>query len=222
MDFGKLVGESFGYAKEGIVGKWVKWILLLIATILLTLPLMGYTLRIFRGEKPAPEVENWVTLFIDGIKYLVICIIYAIPLFIVAFLTLVPVIMEVIAAGTDTAAVNQIVIGALGTFMLGLLVFIILAIIIGIISSIGIIRFARTGSMGEAFNFGAITATIGKIGWINYIIALIIMGIIIGIIELICSLIPVVGTFILFLVLPFITIWDARYLCMIYESAESA
>nr|WP_319376100.1 DUF4013 domain-containing protein [uncultured Methanoregula sp.] len=222
MDFGKLVGESFGYAKEGLVGKWVKWILLLIATILLTLPLMGYTLRIYRGEKPAPEVENWVTLFIDGIKYLVICIIYAIPLFIVAFLTLVPVIMEVIAAGADTAAVNQIVIGALGTFMLGLLVFIILAIIIGIISSIGIIRFARTGSMGEAFNFGAITATIGKIGWINYIIALIIMGIIICIIELICSLIPVVGTIILFIVLPFITIWEARYLCMIYESAESA
>lgn len=222
MDFGKLVGESFGYAKEGLVGKWVKWILLLIATILLTLPLMGYTLRIYRGEKPAPEVENWVTLFIDGIKYLVICIIYAIPLFIVAFLTLVPVIMEVIAAGADTAAVNQIVIGALGTFMLGLLVFIILAIIIGIISSIGIIRFARTGSMGEAFNFGAIMATIGKIGWITYIIALIIMGIIICIIELICSLIPVVGTIILFIVLPFITIWEARYLCMIYESAESA
>jgi len=130
--------------------------------------------------------------------------------------------MEVIAAGADTAAVNQIVIGALGTFMLGLLVFIILAIIIGIISSIGIIRFARTGSMGEAFNFGAITATIGKIGWINYIIALIIMGIIICIIELICSLIPFIGTFILFIVLPFITIWEARYLCMIYESAESA
>jgi hypothetical protein len=219
MDFGNLIGESFAYTKEGLVGKWMKWILLLIATILLCLPLMGYTLRIYRGEKPAPEVENWGTLFIDGIKYLVICIIYAIPLFIVAFLTLVPVIMAVIAAGADTAAVNAIVIGAVGTFMLGLIVFVILAIIIGIISSVGIIRFARTGSMGEAFNFGAIAATLGRIGWVNFIIALIIMVVIIGIIEFVCSLIPFVGTIILFIIIPFITIWEARYLCMIYESA---
>ena len=63
-----MIGESFEYAKEGLVGKWMKWILLLIATILLTLPLMGYTLRIFRGEKPSPEVENWGTLFIETVS----------------------------------------------------------------------------------------------------------------------------------------------------------
>ncbi len=25
MDYGKMVGDSFAYAKEGLVGKWVKW-----------------------------------------------------------------------------------------------------------------------------------------------------------------------------------------------------
>ena len=57
----------------------------------------------------------------------------------------------------------------------------------------GVIRFARTGSMGEAFNFSAILATIGRIGWLSYIFALIIMIIIIGIVEAICSAIPFIG-----------------------------
>ena len=222
MDFGNMIGESFGYAKEGLVGKWMKWILLLIATILLTLPLMGYTLRILRGEKPSPEVENWGTLFIDGIKYLIIGIIYAIPLFIIAFLTLAPLVMEAMAASGNPAAVNSIAMGAVGTFLLGLVIFFIAAIIIGLFANIGIVRFARTGSMGEAFNFGAILATIAKIGWVNYIIALIIMGIIFGVVEMICALIPMVGTLILFIIIPFLTMFQARYLCQIYDSAGPA
>ena len=64
-----MVGDSFAYAKEAVVGKWNKWVMLIIATILLVLPLMGYALKVLRGEKPAPEVEDWGTLFIDGIKY---------------------------------------------------------------------------------------------------------------------------------------------------------
>ncbi|WP_321507434.1 DUF4013 domain-containing protein [uncultured Methanoregula sp.] len=222
MDFGKMVGESFGYAKEGLVGKWMKWILLLIATIILMLPLMGYALRVYRGEKPAPEVDKWGTLFIDGIKYLIICLIYAIPLFIVLFLALAPMVTEVMAAGGDPAAVSAALAASIGTFLVGLIILVILAIIIGMFSSIGMVRFARTGSMGEAFNFGAISATIGKIGWVSFIIALIIMGIIMGIIELICMLIPFVGQIISFILIPFITIVEARYICLIYDSAGTA
>nr|WP_320160453.1 DUF4013 domain-containing protein [uncultured Methanoregula sp.] len=221
MDFGNMVGEAFGYAKEGLVGKWKKWILLLIATILLTLPLMGYTLRILRGEKPAPEVENWGTLFIDGIKYLIIGLIYAIPLFIIMFLALAPVVVAAMSAGSPEA-MTAIVTAALGTFLVGLVVFIIAAIIIGLFANIGIVRFARMGSMGEAFNFGAILATIGKIGWINYIVALIIMGIILGIVEFICNIIPYVGIIILFIIIPYLTMIQARYICLIYDSAGTA
>ena len=64
-----MLGEAFDYAQEGLVGKWMKWLLLLVATILLSLPLLGYSLKILRGEKPSPEVSDWGTLFIDGIKY---------------------------------------------------------------------------------------------------------------------------------------------------------
>ena len=88
MDYGSMIGESFEYAKEAVVGKWNKWLMLIIATILLAIPLMGYAMKVLRGEKPAPEVDDWGTLFIDGIKYLIVSLIYALPIIIVWILVL--------------------------------------------------------------------------------------------------------------------------------------
>ncbi|MCK9632069.1 MAG: DUF4013 domain-containing protein [Methanoregula sp.] len=215
MDFGNMVGESFAYAKDAIVGKWMQWILLLVATILLCIPLLGYTLKVFRGEKPAPEVDGWGTLIIDGIKYFIVSLIWAIPLLIIAFVT--------IGAGITAYVMNPAaIIGIIGGMLAGFIILFIVAVITGLLATIGIIRFARTGSMGEAFNFSAILETIGKIGWVNYIIALIIIGIIISIIEVICMAIPYVGMLILFLLTPLLVLWHARYICQLYDSAGAA
>ena len=213
MDYGSILGESFEYAKEGLVGKWTKWLLLLVATILLSLPLLGYELKILRGEKPSPEVTDWGTLFIDGIMYLVIVLVYCIPLAIIAIISIAPLVV---------AAIHQnmaAILAGVGAFLVGLVIFAIVAIIIGLIASIGIIRFARTGSIGEAFNFGAILATIGKIGWINYILALVIMGVILGVVEGVLMAIPVIGGLIVFILFPFFVLFEARYLCQVYDSA---
>ncbi len=208
-----MLGESFEYAKEGLVGKWMKWLLLLVATILLSLPLLGYELKVLRGEKPSPEVNDWGTLFIDGIKYAVIIIIYLIPLAIIGIISIAPLIIAAIQQ--NTAAI----LAGVGVFLVGLVIFVIAAIIIVLISSIGIVRFARTGRMGEAFNFGAILATIGKIGWLSYVLALIIMAIIVGIVEGILFAIPFIGGLLGFLLAPFLALFQARYLCQVYDSA---
>ncbi len=213
MDYGNMLSESFEYAREGLVGKWMKWLLLLVATILLAIPLLGYELKILRGEKPSPDVTDWGTLIVDGIKYLVIGIIYCIPLAIIAIVSIAPLILA--AFQQNTAAI----LAGVGAFLVGLVIFVIVAVIIGLIASIGIIRFARTGSMGEAFNFSAILATIGKIGWINYILALIIMGVIVGVVEGILMAIPVIGGLIVFILFPFFVLFEARYLCQVYDSA---
>jgi hypothetical protein len=216
MDYGNMVGDSFEYAKEAVVGKWNKWIMLIIATILLGIPLAGYSLKVLRGEKPAPEVEDWGTLFIDGIKYIIISIIWAIPAMIVLFLT-VGVTALGAMSGDSTAAM-----AAIGGMMIGLLIFFIVCVIIGLFEIIGIIRFARTGSMGEAFNFSAILATIAKIGWGSYIIALIVLlvvGVVFGIIVTIIMMIPILGVLIyLCLIAPW-TLFCTRYMCQLYDSA---
>jgi hypothetical protein len=219
MDYGSMVGESFEYAKEAVVGKWNKWLMLIIATILLAIPLMGYAMKVLRGEKPAPEVADWGTLFIDGIKYIIVSLIYALPIIIVWILVL----------GASAAAIMSgnysAMMAAFGAMALGVLVMFVLAIIIAVFEVIGIVRFARTGSIGEAFNISAILTTINKIGWVPYIIALIVLmivGIVVGIIVGILTLIPYLGIIIYLCLIAPITLLFMRYICLLYDSAGAA
>jgi hypothetical protein len=219
MDFGNMIGDSFEYTKEAIVGKWNKWLMLIIATILLGIPLMGYAMKVLRGEKPAPEVDDWGTLFIDGIKAWIVSLIYSIPI----------IIIGLVVGGAFALALlsgNYYAMGAaLGAMAIGALVIFVLGIIITIFLVIGIVRFARTGSIGEAFNISAILATINKIGWINYIIALIILmifAIITQLIFMILRVIPVLGFIIGLCLIAPITLLFMRYICLLYDSAGAA
>jgi hypothetical protein len=217
MEYGLMVRDSFAYVREAVIGKWMQWLLLVIATILLCLPLLGYSLKVLRGEKPAPEVTGWGTLFIDGIKYAIVSLIWAIPCLIILFLGLWSFIAAIVLENNPQAA-----FAALSGAALYLLLFVILAIITGLLASMGIVRFARTGSMGEAFNFGAILETIGRIGWGTYILAfvvLIIVQVIISIITGIFNMIPVLGVIIQLVLIAPITIFQARYICQLYDAA---
>lgn len=216
MDFGNMLGDSFAYAKDAVVGKWMQWLLLVIATIILCIPLLGYSLKVLRGEKPAPEVTDWGTLFIDGIKYLIVSLIWAIPTLIIFAVTIGAGIVEM--AGRNPAEA----MGVIGGMLFGFIVVAIVGILTMIFATIGIIRFARTGSMGEAFNFKEISATIGKIGWGSYIIALIVMIVVVVVIEIILSIIgmiPIIGMIINFVFIAPVMIFQSRYLCQVYDSA---
>jgi len=215
MDYGNMLGDSFSYAKDAVWGKWVQWILLVISTIIFPL-IMGYMVRIYSGVKPAPEANNLVGMFIDGLKLFVIGIIYAIPVFIIAAISVVPAIM-VAGNGGDP----MLAIGSLG---IGLLVMIVVAIIISLVSAIGMIRFAQKDSMGQAFAFGAILEHIGRIGWGSYIIALIVLwivGIVFSIVITVLGMIPILGWLIMLFLYPVWMIFTARYMTLIYESARA-
>jgi hypothetical protein len=104
---------------------------------------------------------------------------------------------------------------------------IILAIVITFFSFLGVVRFARTRSISEAFNFSEILAHIRRIGWVNYIIALIaitIIGYIFGMLLNFISFIPVIGIFIELLVMgilyvPFL-LFSARFSALVYDEGE--
>ena len=216
MDYGNMVGDSFAYAKEAVVGKWNKWVMLIIATILLGLPLMGYALKVLRGDKPAPEVEYWGTLFIDGIKYLIVAIIWMLPVYIVLG------ILMVIGFGAAMTGDESAAMAGIGIMVIGMIIVAILAIIIALFMMIGVVRFARTGSIGEAFNFSAIRSTIAKIGWVPYIIALIVLmvcGAIFSIVMGILMMIPILGWLLYFCMIPPYMLFISRYICQLYDSA---
>ncbi|WP_298667859.1 DUF4013 domain-containing protein [uncultured Methanofollis sp.] len=218
MDYGSMLGNSFGYAKEAVWGKWMKWIFLVIATIIFPL-IMGYIMEIYRGKTPAPEFEDWIKLFIDGIKLFIVQIIYAIPVIIVGLIFFGGSLALIMSGDSEalTAA-------AAGTMLLGTLVMLIVAFIIGLIATFGFIRFARTDSFGEAFNISAILAHIGAVGWGSYIIALIVLWVVmvaIGMVLGILMMIPFLGWLIVLFIDPVLMIFAARYMTHIYESAAA-
>ncbi|MFA6224951.1 MAG: DUF4013 domain-containing protein [Methanoregula sp.] len=150
-----------------------------------------------------------------GFKYLVVGLIYAIPFLIVFFVT--------IGAGIIALANNPTsVMGAIGGMLFGFIVLAIIGILTMIFSTIGIIRFARTGSMGEAFNFKEILATIAKIGWVSYILALVVLMVVIEIIISILGMIPVLGIIINIVLIAPVMLFEARYLCQVYDAAGTA
>jgi len=214
MDIGRVLNDSFVYAKDAVWGKWTRWILLIIASIIFPL-IMGYELEVYRGKKPAPEPANWGKLFIDGIKLLIIQIIYLIPVLIVALIFIGG--GALMTMGGSPAAV----MAGVGSILIGVLITLIVAFVIGLIEMMGVIRFARTGRMGEAFNFSAILDRIGKIGWGSYIIALIVVAIVACIIGFVLSAIPVIGGLLLIIVIPALVIFVARFITLVYDSVPA-
>lgn len=224
MDLVQLLSESFGYAKDAIWGRWVRWLLLLVSTIIF--PFMyGYTVRVMSGTKPAPELEGWIGLFIDGIKLIVITIVYSIPLMVLTVLPFlmyfIPVSATVTPAGSGPEPLlspELAIFAALAVFV----IFILVAIIIGILSTFAAVRFARTGKMREAFRVGTLIRHVGRVGWIRCFVALLVMGVVITIAQFILALIPLLGPILIFLLMPAFIIFSARYVALLYESAPAA
>lgn len=182
-----MIKESWDYAWKGLVGKWSRWAILALFTLIFPLGL-GYLVRVLRGITPAPEPAEYTQLFVDGIMVFVIYIIYSIVvnlILVVGFLFgiagLLPLIMNWSYYQYINVMQNPMVIISI----VGFLFFFILSLIVCIIAYLGIVRFAQTGVLEEAFNIREILAIIRRIGWIRYIGALILLFVV-----CICTMIP--------------------------------
>jgi hypothetical protein len=222
MVIGKTIDGAYFYAKNGILGKWQKWILLIISCIIFPL-FMGYMMRIYRGTNPAPELNEWGSMFIDGIKLWIVEIIYALPVIFLDFVLLGSASVAFISTLKNSASGLYIDPNAMMGLLLGIffgsLIIVIVAVIIGLVTATAFIRFARTGSFSEAFNFTEIFSHIGKIGWMTYIVALLMLVIMIGIVMVVSLVIPYIGFFVFLILLPFVGVFTARYLSLLYDLA---
>ena len=240
MDYGNMISDAFEYTREALIEKWMRWVLLAIVSIIPIVNFIsfGYIMEIYRGTKPAPEPEDWATLFMDGLKFVIVSIAYQIPAFLIFLIFggigVIALLPAIFTEGDPSASV----VGALISVMGGAIIAMIVSLILGLLFIPAGIRFTRTGSIGEAFNFSAILEKIGKIGWVEYIIALVVLwitlivvsivfSIVTSIVGLILGIIPIIGWIVSLLfsliLLMIITvplqIFVARYLTLIYDSA---
>lgn len=259
MDYDVMVKDSLEYAKEALMGKWVRWItfiilalpfalmqfvfdpeklinkttgdlnwalipwdqlaVLFIVGMLLGFFIAGYMVRVFRGVKPAPDFDTWAGLFIDGLKLNIVWFLWYLPSLVLMVASLG---MMVIILGMGKDADGSMMVIMLACVLL-LLVAGILAIVASLYSFLGSVRFARTGSIREGIRFSKVTEMIRAMGWIPYIIALLVlcvMSFIFGIITMVLSVIPFIGWVLVMFVSPFMQILFARFAMLVYEQGD--
>lgn len=183
---------------------WTELAVLIAAGSLCNLFLWGYIVRLLAGSDEPPEFTGWSRLALDGIK------LHTIPL--------VWVFVPVLLAAAEYAIVSS----GFEKTLSGLLLLIVIAIVQVLIilfavnyAVIGATRFARTGSVREAFHLIAIKETFSRIGIVNYYVGL---GIIVVVFVLltaalnVAALVPVVGPLIPLALGPVVTVFCTRFI----------
>lgn len=195
---------------------WGQLAALILAGFLLSFILSGYLARIYRGSPTPPEFDSWGSLYIDGIKIAITGFLWFVPV-IVLFCALVGVI---IAGLSDTPLLPGI--AALVLMVIIALALIAVCIIAVLYSIPGVVRCARAGSIREGIRFSAITGTLRSIGWVNYIVALIVLGavaLLFCIVVCLFSLNEYTGAVASLVLTPLYTIFSARYITQVYDTA---
>nr|WP_320161925.1 DUF4013 domain-containing protein [uncultured Methanoregula sp.] len=192
---------------------WPELIVLIIAGFLLLILLFGYTVRLYRGISP-PVFDNWGSLYLDGIKLLIVNILWFIPFVLLSFVLLVLLFPLVFLIGPDSIALW------VGCMLAVLLVAFVPLIIAFLYSTLGSVHYARTGSIREGIRFTAINRMIRAIGWGTYILAMFILLVAViffGIVQSVLAHIPVAGWVIQLVLSPIILIFTARYISRVYD-----
>ncbi len=210
--------EAFSYAKDftGDIGR------LIILAILGIIPIinfivLGYACKVIRQTPTSnspPKLEEFLNMWIDGLKVVVVGIIYMI----------IPIL--IISAGlisTKTGFMRHqpvfffSILSFIGsiTFLVGLA----LAFLLSIILVIGVVHMIKTGNFSKAFAVGEILGIIGGIGWSKYLIWLIVVFILEVIVFTIGN-IPLIGWIILMFVTPILAVFIARSITILYSEVQ--
>jgi len=231
-----MLTDAWHFMRHGVFENGGRWLRLILAFILLAIPMNGYVMRIYRGTESAPEVDQWGRLFIDGLKLIVISMIYMIPFWLLWFAS-----YWQLFAGAFSGQMSDAALAAWEPNMVLVVLMYIVEFVITLILPVMAIRFARSNRVAEAFNFRAILDHIARIGWINYVIGVILVAIIVAVpvIVLIVALIilgvvllamagfsitailglVVVAALIFLVIVPLLLVFQARYMTRLYDGA---
>jgi hypothetical protein len=148
------VEEALTYPTES--DDWI--VTILIGGILTPLTLgiipSGYLLRAIRanldGEPEPPTFGDWGELFVDGLKVLVVYLVYMIIPFLVFVFTVGTAVFAILTGGDAGAAAG------LGTIVLGGLASLVLSFVFGYFAVVGIVNLAKEEELGAAFDVDTI------------------------------------------------------------------
>ncbi len=145
---------------------WQETGLLVGAGIICNFFISGYIVRLLKGEPVPPEFDNRPQLCLDGIKVHVIPLVWMLVPSVLAFIE-----YNIGSGGLLPGTRWGTTLGSILILLLLVIQLVILFIAVQYMV-IGAIRYARTGSVREAFAVIEIRDTLSRIGVVNYFVAL--------------------------------------------------
>ena len=225
MNISDIISDSIKYPSSN----WGKVLILGVICIasILVIPIFlvyGYVFRIIKatlaGMDELPEFDEIGDMFIDGLKILVVGIVYAIPVWIIA--TIIGLITGTGMGTTSTSLDPTMMWAVLGSSI----VFIIVALIVGLVEIMAIVNMAYyNGELGAAFRFSEILDRIAQIGWGKYIVTYIVIAVISFIAFLIgwLTMLVLIGFILLpLIIVPYMAMFGSRAIALLYASTEEA
>ncbi|MEN6291885.1 MAG: DUF4013 domain-containing protein [Methanobacterium sp.] len=171
MNLNEILSNSFRYPLSNV--KRMLLLGLLLATSILIIPTIfayGYFLRImkcsFNGSNELPPFEEWGEMFVDGLRYILVTIVYiGIPAVIAAIISIIILVTQY----PQLMRVNDFLV------VLGIVSVIILAIpyIFSLIALPNMVYNKK--EVSKAFDFKHILGIIKSISWSKYISAVIVI-----------------------------------------------
>lgn len=207
----------------GIKSVLIRIPLYIIGTILVNLLISGYYLRIIKmslgGVIELPMFNNWIEMFIDGIKVSLVLIVYAIPAILIIIYSILVFVLPIIGHPITTLVIHNLILNIAIPYSITILYM----IIIGPILAIAVAHMANNNSkFSAAFRFHEIMNKIGRLGWGNLIVWYIITGIIFVTILTLGTIIGWLGTFISNLIFsltsPYLFIFLSKSIALFYMS----
>jgi hypothetical protein len=202
MKIGEIIGDALGYplsdpkklltfgiilavgtlysnfTVQGAANIALVLILMLLALLALVM-VWGYEIRILRisfaGLGELPRFDNWLDMFVDGLKVFVVGIIYAIPLVIVVGLLFLGIVFAPVGLA-NISIHNPSTIFALMIFAIIATLIILLTYPIFLMMLANMVY--NNSKIESAFKLGEIFNKISNIGWGNFLVWYIVTGII--------------------------------------------
>jgi len=237
MDYADMLRDAWTYTRQGVLESGSRWVRMILAIVLLAIPMNGYMMRIYRGAAPAPDVDQWGQLCIDGLKLIVISCIYSIPIWLLWLATYWTMMAAILSGNADAIAATGNPNWALMVLMY------IVEFIIALLLPIVAVRFARGSGFFGAFNLRAVLDRIASIGWLNYVLGIIIVTVVVAIPVMVMVFIfvllgiviaaiagfsaaAVIGAIalaviILLIVMPVFMVFQARFWTQLYDGAAA-
>ena len=215
------LSQSFNYAIKLTrnVGNLIILVILNLIPIV-NFIIIGYAARILReGPEEPPVLDRFGDAFIEGLKVIVVAIIYFI---IPALIAGIVVGLAVIGFLTSPHAVPTMFTPwyILTHVWAGIAFVTVIAFLFSIIATMGIIHMIVTKSFSKAFSFSEILKLIEKVGWGRYLLWLVVMFVI-GLIISSLGNIPWIGWIISSAAGVFYLVFFARSAYLIYPYQET-